>query len=161
MNLAELKRKLIVGTALKMTFNRIGKCNLIGKVRYIVKTQGNGIYLNEDKTATKGSFLEFPKASLFEATEKGFKVFEVGERDLTPEEQKIMENEPKDDKQDEIDIMTDGSMMFYRRKRYYKESGYFYLFGTEKQAGKSFDFNEHKVRDDSIKGELSLEYEFI
>lgn len=163
MNLSDLKRKLMIGTALKLIGFKIPfsvNNNNLNKIRYVVKIQSNGIYLNEDKTATKGSFLEYPKASLLEVTEKGFKIFEAGERDLTDEEKKIKENEPKDEEQNKIDMMTDTNTMFYRKKRYYMESGFFYLFGTEKQQGKRYCFNDKKIIDDNIKGELSLEYEF-
>ena len=162
MGLSDLKRKLVKGCALKMTYNSLKSKNpLLNKVRYVVKTQSNGVTLNEDINAIKGSFLEFPKNSLLEVTDKGFKVFECGERDLTEEEKRIMENQPKDEEQDRIDLMTDMNTMFYRRKAYFNESGYFYLFGTEKIKGKSFNFNKRNIRDDEIKGELSLEYEFI
>lgn len=161
MGLSDLKRKLIKGCALKMVYNSLkGKNALLGKVRYVIKTQSNGIFLNEDLNAIKGSFLEYPKNSLLEVTDKGFKVFECGERDLNDEEKRIMENQPKDDEQDRIDLMTDGNCMFWRRKAYFKESGCYYLFGTETQKGKHYNFNTKRIKDDDIKGELSLEYEF-
>ena len=161
MTKAEIQRKLQKGTGLKMTFNSLsGHSNKLNVVRYVIKTQTNGVYLNEDKNAVKGSFLEFPKSSLIEVTNKGFKTFEAGFRDLNEEEKRILENQPKDEKQDEIDLMTDGSQMFYRRKAYFKECDFEYLFSCSKTI-KGLYFMNGRIRDDKIKGDLSLEYEFI
>ena len=163
--LTDLKRKLQIGQGLiligfKTPFEANNK--RLNVVRYVVKIQTNGVHLNEDKTANKGSFLEFPKASLLDITEKGFKIFTAGLRDLTPEEKEIKANEPKDEEQEKNDLMTDGSTMFYRRMRYYKEKDAEYLQGHSKVIrGLHFDYNTNKIRDYSIKGELSLEYEFV
>ena len=83
MTQTELKRKLQIGIPLKMVYTSWGNTNKLNVVRYVVKLQGNGVYLNEDKESKKGSFLEFGKASLFEETLKGFKLFKAGLRDLT------------------------------------------------------------------------------
>lgn len=160
MTIAELKRKLQVGTALKMTFNSIGHTSKLNIIRFIVKVQGNGVYLNEDKEETKGSFLEFPKSSLMELSQTGFKTFRAGFRDFTEEETKIIKNEPKDEEQQKIDLMTDGSQMFYRRKRYYKECGFEYLSSQSKPIKGLYRMNE-KIRDEGLKGDLDLEYEFV
>ena len=164
--LADLKRKLSIGTALKLISFK-GCLNVNSKnlnvVRYVVKTQGNGVYLNADKTQTKGSFFELPKSSLLEYHENLIKIFLPIERDLTPEEIKIIDNEPKDAEQDKIDIMTDGSQMFYRRKNYYKESGFYYLFGVSEDKGKYLTQKNglKAIRDDSLKGELDRVYEIV
>ncbi len=101
MTITDLKRKMQIGKGIKLVYafglkEDNPRLNLI---RYIVKTQTNGVYLNIDKDAKNGSWLDFPKSSLFEETEKGFKIFFPIERDLTDEENKIKENEPKDEKQ--------------------------------------------------------------
>ena len=158
-NLSELKRKLIVGTPIKSIYNRLGNKN-VGIQRYVIKTQGNGVYLSENKESKKGSFLEFPKASLIEFTENGFKIFESGVRDLTKEEQECIDNEPKDEEQENIDLMSDTNVMFYKRQLYYKNSKFPYLGSSTKAIrGKYFLVGERKIRDDNIKGELSIEYE--
>jgi Icc-related predicted phosphoesterase len=164
--LSALKRKLKIGQGLKLVKYKdalVSNNNKLNVERFIIKTQGNGVYLNQDKTALKGSFLEFPKASLFESTEKGFKIFEAGLRDLNETEKEVLNNIPKDDKQAEIDILTDGSVMFYREKEYFKEKGFEYLFGGNSTTirGLYFDTNNNKIRDDSLKGNVILEYEFI
>ena len=160
MTKAEIRKKLQKGTSLKMIFNSMGHTNKLNIVRFVVNTQGNGVYLNEDKDAAKGSFLEFPKSSLIESTDKGFKTFKPGFRDLNEEELKILENQPKDEEQQKIDIMTDGSQMFYRRKRYFKECGFEYL-GSCSKTIKGLYFMNGRIRDDKIKGDLDLEYIFV
>lgn len=160
MTQAELKRKLQVGTPLKMVYTSWGNDNKLNVIRYVVKIQGNGVYLNEDKEATKGSFLEFGKASLFEETEKGFKLFKPGFRDLNKEEKEILKNQPIDEEQEKIDIMTDGSQMFYRRQAYFKKCGFEYL-GSCSKSIKGLYFTNGRIRDESIKGNLSIEYKLI
>ena len=63
--LAELKRDLEVGDSITTIKNDYHP-ERVGQKRYIVKKQGNGIYLNEDKNAVTGSFLEFKNAKLTE-----------------------------------------------------------------------------------------------
>lgn len=157
--LADLKRKLQVGTELTMIYNSVGTKKMPWK-RKVIATQSNGVSLIDPTDSTsKKSFLEFPKASLLEVTDKGFKIFEAGRRDLTTEEKSIIANEPKDKKQEEIDLMSDGSAMFWRRKRYYIEKGFEYLYIGDKN--KHIDSNDRtKVIDSSVKGKLSLEYAF-
>jgi hypothetical protein len=158
--LADLKRELTKGKALKLVYTIWNKNN-IGKIRYIVKTQTTGFYLNEDKNATKGTYLEFPKSSLLEITDKGFKIFLAGKRDLNEQENEVLSNMPKDEEQSKIDIMTDTNVMYYREKTYLIQKGMLYLKGNHAEKGLRFDSNTKKIIDDSIKGELSLEYEFI
>lgn len=169
--LADLKRKLTIGQGLKLVGYRDmgieGANARLNKVRYIVKVQTNGIYLNEDKTAIRGAWLDFPKASLLEISDKGFKMYCAGIRDLTEDEKKIIANEPRDPKQEEIDMLSDGSIMYYRRKAYYEESTSPYLMGIEKIQGKRLTYKKNdkgervpQIEDESIKGELSLAYEW-
>lgn len=165
--IADLKRDMVIGRSLKLVFFEtpfnVNNKNL-NKVRYVVKTQGNGVYLNEDKQADKGSFLDYPKASLCEYDGKTLTIYEPGVRDLTKEEQSIIDNEPKDDEQEKFDMLTDGSTMFYRRKHYYQDKGSEYLFNGGSNRGKSKHVKRDgngvlRVVDDAIKGKVSLRYE--
>ena len=170
--LADLKRKLKIGQGVKLVayegMNPENPRQNLNKIRYVVKVQSNGVYFNEDKTATKGQALDFPKATLLEADDKGFKIYRAGLRDLTEAERKIIDNEPTDDKQDEIDALSDGSVMYRRRKSYYEESGSFYLFGISREQGKRLtekknDKGElvYQIEDDGLKGEMLLTYEWV
>jgi hypothetical protein len=160
--LADLKRKLQIGMRLTMIYNSV-RIKKLPLKREVINVQSNGIHFidptKDRSTQKRGSFLDFPKASLLEINEKGFKIFESGRRDLTKEEKGVIANEPRDAKQDEIDIMSDGSTMYWRRKRYYIEKGFEYLFNGDKN--KRIDSNDRtKVIDSNVKGELSLEYIF-
>lgn len=161
--MADLKRKLGLGTAVKLV-NWQGKTDPaanpnIGVTRYVVKAQSNSVAFNADKNAKSGSWWEFPPASLVEITPTGFKVYEPARRPLNAEEQAIMDKQPVDAEQQQIDVMTDGSVMYYRRKDYFENSGYGYLYNHNWEKGKLY--SNGVVMDKSIKGNLALEYEFV
>jgi hypothetical protein len=160
--LADLKRYLKEGTIIKMIYSDMPSNRLLNKKRKVVKVQTNGIYfIDPDDTNSRKSYLDFPKATLLEVTEKSFKIYNKGLRDLTAEEKKIKDNAPKDPKQSKIDIMTDGSTMYWREKRYYIQHNAEYLIGNKSERGMRYDFNMNKVWDDNVKGKLALEYKFI
>lgn len=156
--LAELKRHLQVGVELTCVFASNSQ-RFVGKQRKIIKTQGNGIYLEIGDGDNRGSFLEFPKASLIEVNRNGFKIFWSGKRELTEKEKSVLANRPRDPKQEEIDMLTDTNVMFWRNKQYLKEQGFDYLFVGAK--GKRLDRNDMKVIDPAIKGDLALKYKFV
>jgi len=147
--LADLKRFLVMGSKVKLV-SRNGEA--LDEIKEVVKVQGNGIYFKKDGSPSGKSWLDFPKSSLLEITEKGFTIYGVGKRKLTEKEREIISNEPVDKKQDEIDMLTDGSMMFRRRKAYYKEKNADYLFGF---------FKDNMIRDNKVRGDKVLEYIFI
>lgn len=154
--LADLKRD-IVGKQL-ILIERDGKTENI--LRTVIAVKSNEIVLQ--KTDGNKSYLEIPKATLLDYDGKTIKIYNAGNRDLNKEEQMIKDNEPKDEKQDERDMLSDGSTMFHRREHYYKEKGYEYLFGGSKKIqGKRLTHDNHipKIRDDAIKGKISLIYE--
>lgn len=166
---ADLKRKLQKGQGLKMV-NYFGLTepdpkkpgsSRLGVTRYVVKVQTNGVYLNPDKNASTGSYLEFPPASLVEISDKGFKVYGIGERPLNEKEKEVIANRPRDEKQEYVDAMSDGNTMYYRTKNYYEKSGYGYLFSSEWQKGLRFNSSKNVVMDKSIRGPLEMEYEFV
>lgn len=152
------------------------KRDLTPGLKLILKHR-NGKEINEERTVirtdtAKIEFMrsyglpivcEWPKASLLDYDGKTIKIFDAGLRELTDEEKKIRENEPKDEEQSRIDIISDGSVMFYRRKAYYHGLGKDYLRGHEQQKGLYLTFIDKKpmIRDDSIKGAVSLVYEIV
>lgn len=168
--LADLKRELVIGKRLKMIYNSCG-AKLVGKIREVVKIQSNGVYFidpeaenaEELRQKGRGSFLEFPKATLLEITPNGFKIYNKGLRDLTKEEKSIKDGYEKirDKKQEEIDMLSDGSTSWWRKKRYYIDNNMEYLMGHLTQKGMRYDYNTGKVWDDNVRGELSLEYDWI
>ena len=130
------------------------------KTRTVIGVKSTSIVLQTEEG--KKTYLEIPKASLLEYDGKTIKIYEPGTRPLNPDEQRIRDNEPKDSEQDRIDMMTDGSTMFYRRQHYYKERGYEYLFTSSRASnGKylTYEAGVPMIRDDALKGKVSLVYE--
>ena len=154
--LEDLKRKLQPGTMLILK-TRFGK--EVNKKREVAKTQSNGVWLKRGENE-KNSWLDYPKASLLEVTDAGFKVYIGGLRPLTAKEQEIMVGYEKirDKKQEEIDLLSDGSTSYWQKVRYYKEHKAEYLMGNKKQRGMIYRYNTKQVRDDRVKGECVLEY---
>lgn len=164
--IAELKRDLTIGTSIEMVnFHGQDIPERLQGVRYVVKVKSNGIELNKDKTAIKGSFLDYPKATLCEYDGENLRIYDAGYRPLTAWEQSIMDNvpsnRPENKEQVVNELMTDGSGFYYKDKAYYKENSAEYLAGHETVRGLRFDFNTKQVTDDTIKGTLSLAYKII
>ena len=165
--LAELKRYLQPGVKLILAKNYGKEVNM---PRTILSLQSNGLFMAKRHATLEelkglgrrdGSFLDYPKATLLTLTENGFSIYGEGLRELTKQEKAIMDNEPKDAKQEEIDMLSDGSQMFWRRKAYYKEKNASYLQGFDWQNGMRYDHNTSKVKDTNIKGEPILEYTYL
>lgn len=162
-SLAWLKEKLKPGVALKMVASQNPNNKFLGIVRYVIKAQTNSVALAKEKNASikEGSWMEFPPASLIEVNEKGFTIYNPGKRLMTADEKRVYDNRPIDKEQSERDMMTDGSVMFYREKAYFAKSPYPYLNGHGEQKGKRFDYSTKQIIDNKIKGDVSLAYEFV
>ena len=165
--LADLKRDLQIGTSIQMiNFNNREEIpERLQGTRYVVKVKSNGIELNKDKEATKGSFLDYPKATLCDYTGDTLTIYDAGYRELTAHEQSIMDNVPSKRKENAEavynELMTDGSGFYWKDKAYYRDNEAEYLAGHEEVRGLRYDYNEKKIRDNSIKGEVSLVYKII
>lgn len=148
--LADLKRTLTVGTRLQLK-ERYGRP--VNKKRTIVQIQSNGVWLKSDEPdefdGHGRSFLDYPKATLQEFDGETIRIFDAGERELTDAEREIIADEPRDEKQLELDMMTDTNIMFWRRKGYYKDAGMEYL--QKSRNG--------RIRDNKVKGTTILWYE--
>lgn len=111
--------------------------------------------------------MRIERASLLEYTKNTLTLYNAGFRELNEEEQTIMnewkdiENKPENIKQSEIDMLTDGSSMFYKKKMFFHNKGFLYLTGVEEEKGLQYDFNTSKIRDKSIKGTISMQYVLV
>ena len=111
--LATFKKELKDGTikTLTQTFS-VYKKDFIGLERTVAKVQTNAITLKSADTG-KESWLYYPVASLFEYEGNTIKIYAPGERDLTKEEQAIMDEWTKITQTEEyerqlsIDLLTD------------------------------------------------------
>jgi hypothetical protein len=158
--LADLKRDLQIGDAIITTKNDY-KPGLVGQKRYIVKKQGNGVFLNADKNATKGSFLEFKNAKLIEYDGEYIRTYTAGNRPMTSEEARVFANMPSKRKENEerikMEIMTDTNGSWYMDKAYLKEHGMPYLM-TCSNLTKRINYSDKSITDEQVKGNLDLEY---
>lgn len=156
---ADLKRDLVVGKTLTMTYSSFEKNKLLNKPRKIIKVQTNGVYLETEGTK-RGSFLAFPCASLTEYDGKTIKFYRVGKRPLTAQEKALIDNEPSrrlENKQlVKNDLLSDGSTTYYMDKKYYMENNANWRWDYYK--GLRLNFYEMNMYDNKIKGNLDLQY---
>lgn len=115
----------------------------------------------------KKSELRIERASLLEYTEDTLTIYNEGFRDLNSDEKAIMNewkeiaNTPESIRQREIDLLTDGSQMFYKEKAFFHNKGYLYLMGFDEEKGLKYDFNTKQIRDKNIKGTISMQYKLF
>ena len=148
--LAQLKRDVKVGT--KMTLlERFG--TKMNDPKEVCHVQGNAIAFAK---GDKKSWLSWPQASLIEYTGSEIKIYSAGLRDLSAEEQRIIDTRPVDAKQSMIDIMSDGSTMFWKCKRHFKDHDAMWYYNWHK--GLKYDSRTGRMYDKSIKGQLELHY---
>jgi len=160
--LSDLKRDLNIGDSITLVeAPTMPEHKWLNIKRYVVKKQGNGVYLSPDKNETKGSFLEFKNAKLTEYDGKTIKVFMVGQRPLTEQELRVYNNKPSNRKENESlveqDLMTDSSTTFWMDKRYLQEKGMEYLMANSGET-KHLDYSKMLITDEQVKGDLELSY---
>jgi len=170
--LAQLKRDLVIGARITLIeAPNMPTHKFLGLTRWVCKIGGTGIYLSLEKDwlagKSQGSFMDIPRAALVDYSDDGtISIYENGERPLTDEEKRIIAaspyQDPKNKEQMQIDMMGDGSCMFYRQIRYMKEAGFEYLLGHKRIAGKyltrSADNKTEVINDENIRGPLILKY---
>ena len=158
--LADFKRVLTPGreVILRTSFGQD-----VNHHRKVDKLQSNAVKFITDEG--KPRWLDLPKAAQLEFDGRIAKIYDVGLRDLTDEEKRIIANEPRDPEQEKIDMLTDGSTMFHRQRKYYRSLGKEYLSGgSEPSQGMLLTHGagpEPKIRDNKVKGELILVYEVL
>lgn len=160
--LADLKRDLKIGDSLTLVeAPTMPEHRFLNVKRYIVKKQGNGVYLNTDKTALKGSFLEFTNAKLTDYDGDTIKTYTAGERPLTEEEKRVFDNKPSKRPENkgriEMELMTDTNGSYWLDKAYLKEMNMPYLMSSTGQT-KRLNYNDMTITDEQLKGDLELSY---
>lgn len=159
--LAQLKRDAKAGILYGEMIIRNGNTeipdHLKGK-RPIVGANSVGIFFLNNNGRRSG--LDIPCASLVEYTDDYLTIYNPGLRDLTPDEQAVFDEweSMRDHRQEEIDMLTDGSTTYWRRKYFFIDKGYEYLLGYEFKKGKKIDFNTGKVYDKRNKGSVCMKY---
>lgn len=162
--LAQLKRDAKAGKLFAEMVIRQGTADIPERLkgkRQIIDANSVGItFLNNDK---KKSELRIESASLLEYTDDSITIYRAGLRDLTVDERAMFDKweSMRDLKQEEIDMLTDGSSSYYKRKHFFIDAGYEYLLGYDKVKGKRYDFNTKMVYDNSIKGDIEMKYTIV
>jgi hypothetical protein len=157
--LADLKRDLKIGDSITLVESpKFPKW--LNVARYVIKKQGNGVYLSPDPKDNKGSFLEFANAKLTEYDGKEIRTYQPGHRELTEHEKHMLDNRPSSRPENkeiaERDIMCDMNRTYYMDKEYYHNAGMDYLFTSS--GTKHIDWNTNTIIDEQIKGSLELRY---
>ena len=159
MTLAELKREAKAG---KIKFEMIERYGKTGDeipeycrgIREVARVNTVAIIL---VTADgKESELRFDSAKLVEYDGKSLTIYAAGERDITAEEQAVLDGAKKImDMHLKVNPYGDGG--FWERKQFYKSSPCPWMSGYETVRGKRYNYNG-KVVDNSIKGKAILRY---
>ena len=131
--------------------------------RYIVKKQGNGVYLSQQRDDKSGSFLEFPNAKLVEYEGDEIRVYDPRKRPLTEEEQLIWDHRPstreENEEQRKMDALAGTSLMYWANKDYFYKKG----MGHFNESTSRFIFHRHDMTmiDKQLKGEMVLRYQIV
>lgn len=163
--LAELKREAKSGVLEGRMLIR-GGCNDIPERlknwRKIVASNSVSIFFQMDDGNV--SELRLPRASLVEYDEEKLTVYYAGFRDLTVEEQRVIDgwkdksSTPEFQAQAEVDALTDGNSTYWAKVAYFTGAGFEYLMGTTEQRGLKYDYNRRQIRDAKIKGAVCMQY---
>ena len=165
--LADLKRDAKSGTLEgRFTYHDMWKEDLPARLqgwRKLIASNSVSIFFqNADGNVSE---LQVKKASLVEYDGETLTIYYAGYRDLTADEQHVMDAWSKIASTDEYkerahyDALTDGSSTYYQKLWFFRDAGYEYLMGLEEQRGMKYDFNTGKVRDDKVKGPICMRYE--
>lgn len=128
--------------------------------RKIIGSNSVGIFL--ETSEGKKSELDLKTASLVEYGENLLTIYEAGERELDESEKALLgrwEAITKTDdyiKQSELDMLTDGSTTYYKKKSFFDNAKY--MLGYDFHEGKKFNHNTSKMIDRKIKGRMILQY---
>lgn len=131
-------------------------------IRKIVDSNSMGIKFRN--TNGEISTLYVKCASLIEYTGDSLTTYSAGIREMTQEERDIMNawNKIAETKEfierQEWDAVSDGSSTYYQKKAFFHNSKCPYLFGTTEICGKKRDYATNMIIDNSIKGEIKIQY---
>ena len=163
--LADLKRDAKSGNYEGEMVVRYGSSDIPERLqgrRKLIDANSVGIsFLNQDG---KKSECRIDAASLVEYNRDTLTIYNPGLRDLTEEEQRIMDawkritETPEYQQRAAIDMLSDGSSTYWQQKSFFEKSSCPWLFGTDKIAGKKYDYRSGKVYDNKVKGDVILQY---
>lgn len=165
-SLAELKREAKSGTLEGKMLVRCGSSDIPEQLknwRRIITCNSVSIFFQTNNGNV--SQLNLPRACLVEYDGSKLTVYYAGYRDLTAEEQRVMDgwkekaSTPEFQAQANVDALTDGSSTYWAKVSYFSKAGYEYLMGTKEKHGMVYDYNSGQIRDANIKGSVCMQYE--
>lgn len=158
-SLAEMKRQAAAGKIKFELTERFGKTGeeipeYCRGIREVARVNTVAIIL---VTADgKESELRFNGAKLVEYDGKSLTIYAAGERDVTPEEQSVLDGAQKiRDRHMKVNPYGNGG--FWECKHYFANSSCPWMAGYETVRGKRYNYNG-KVVDNSVKGRAILRY---
>lgn len=122
--------------------------------RKAIKTNTVGITLLNSHG--EESELSFSTAKLMDYDGESLTVYEKGKRDLTAEEQSVLDTWTKIEMEYEKENPFGDS--FWKRKEYFKNCSCPWMLGFNTVKGNRYLAWEHKVLDNQIRGEVILKY---
>lgn len=156
--LAQFKRDAASGKMSLELFERFGSTEITDQlkgIRKVARTNTVGITLvNKDGTESQ---LRFTNAKLFEYTRDTVIIYKAGLRDLTEQEQSILDKweKVKDEYIKQNYYAHDN--LYWKMKDYFAKCPCPWMCGSKKVRGKMYCY-DGKVIDDAVKGEPILKY---
>lgn len=156
--LADLKRDAADGKIKLELLERYGKTGedlppRCRGIRQVKKVNTVAITLITANGLT--SELRFDSAKLVEYTGEFLTIYEPGERDLTEQEQKILNEWQRIEK--EYTEQNPFCETYWKKKQYFDSCPYPYLMGNGSVKGKRYSYNQ-KIIDNQIRGNAILKY---
>lgn len=169
-SLAQLKRdfkeETICARMLIFCGNRKIPDRLLG-IRKAAGANSTAIFFRNNDADAQKSELSVPRASLVKYTGDYLITYYPSVRELSPEEERVVRgweaiaSTPEYQERARIDALTDGSSTYWQEKRYYAQSQFPYLFGTEEHNGckRIIGGDDHgKIRDSHEPGKIQNVY---
>lgn len=157
--LADLKRDANSGRMYMMMMERYGSTEIIDRlkgVRPVLRSNTVAIILrNQDG---RESEMRFENAALTEYTGDTLTIYNPGERDLTPEEQAVLNQAEAE--RERYEKENPYSESYWHMKQFFKNCPFPYLAGNETIKGKRYQYNG-KIQDNKIKGKAILKYKIV
>lgn len=162
--LTDLKRS--IGLKVRMNY-RYGNDipEKLQGIRTLVSSNSVGVTFRNEQG--EDSELRIRRATLVDYTDDEIIVYNYGLRDLNEKEKDVLARWKKisDTKefQEEarIDMLSDGSSTYWRKKWFFSDEKMEYLMGAEFQNGLKYDYSTGKIFDFGVRGEKILGYEII
>ena len=156
--LADLKRDAKTGRMYMLMTERFGSTEIIDRLKGVRPVIGcNTVAITLRNQDGKPSDMRFENAALTEYTGDTLTIYNPGKRDLTPEEQAVLDQAVAERKA--YETVYPNSDSYYIGKSYIQKSPFPYLNGWKTIQGKRYDYKQ--ITDNHLKGEAILKYKVV